>query len=456
MTARCPQSDCSGVLALYEVGDIRCETCGMEAGGLTWETLADIEMRSIVFLDRPLWQASAFHLVAGRKGVGKGTMIADLAARFTRGELGVRQNVIWIGSEDSASIDIKPRVVAAGGDTERVYVVSDWIQLPRDVDALATTVGVIGDVGLVIIDPVGNHISGRSSNAETDIRDAIGQLNRLADGHECLVIGVRHLSEKEAKAGALAAILGSSAWVQVPRAVIGLARDNEDPQVSHVQCLAGNRLPPDTPGRTFRIEGVLVDGLENEVTRVAWIGDSEKSVETLIGQARKEPSKSASARELILDVLEAAPDQTMESDELDARVAREMGLAAKTIQNLRSDLKREGLIKPVPEKDADGVIERWLIVRTGASRPAATSGSGQPHPDLNGGGPGSGSTTPHPDHIPTHTRTGSGLIDSSENEPHPDSVNTGTGSGPGGRGSASPVDEDEIERLAVLAREPRS
>ena len=195
MTARCPEPDCGGVLGVYE-RELRCERCGMEAEGLTWELLSEIEMRSIVFLDRPLWQASAFHLVAGRKGVGKGTMIADLAARFTRGELGDRRKVVWIGSEDSASIDIGPRVVAAGGDPQRVPVVRDWIQLPRDIDALSNTVAAIGEVGLVIIDPIGNHIAGKSSNAETDIRDAIGQLNRLADEHECLVLGVRHLSEK--------------------------------------------------------------------------------------------------------------------------------------------------------------------------------------------------------------------------------------------------------------------
>ena len=157
MTARCPEPDCRGVLGVYE-RELRCETCGMEAEGLTWELLAEIAMRSIVFLDRPLWQASAFHLVAGRKGVGKGTMIADLAARFTRGELGERRNVVWIGSEDSASIDIKPRVIAAGGAPERVAVVTDWIQLPRDIDALAHTIATIGNVGLVVIDPVGNHI----------------------------------------------------------------------------------------------------------------------------------------------------------------------------------------------------------------------------------------------------------------------------------------------------------
>ena len=248
----------------------------------------------------------------------------------------------------------------------------------------------------MIIDPVGNHITGKNSNSDTDIRDAIAPLNDLADEHETMVFGVRHLSEKECSNGALAAILGASAWVQVPRAVIGIARDNEDASLSHIQCLSGNRLPPDTPGRTFRIEGVLLAGLENEVTRCVWIGDSTKNVETLIGETRKEPSKSDAARELILDMLEAAPDRRVESDELDALVARETGLKAQTIRNLRAALKNEGLIRSVPEKDDGGQVERWLIERTNAPRDDEGRLLDNQKPPRDERNLGFGSTTPEP------------------------------------------------------------
>ena len=257
-----------------------------ETGGLTWQPLEDVDMRSIVFVDKPLFQASAFHLVAGRKGQGKGTLLAETAARVNRGELGAKRNVVWIGSEDSAAIDIKPRIVAAGGDPARVLIPKDgWIQLPRDYDAIRRAMSDFGDVGMLVVDPVGNHISGKNSDGDTDIRDAIGPLNPLADEYECMAFGVRHLSEKDCSRGVLAAILGASAWVQVPRAVLAVARDNEDPDISHIQCVAGNRLPAGTPGRMFRIEGVLLPGLENEVTRATWLGDSSKDVETMLGNS---------------------------------------------------------------------------------------------------------------------------------------------------------------------------
>ena len=339
---------------------------------LRWQKLADVDMRSIRFVDKPLWQADAFHLLAGRKGQGKGTLLSLLTGQVNRGELGDKRNVVWIGSEDSAAIDIGPRIEAAGGDRSRVLVVaSGHVQLPRDVEAIKQAIYDVDQVGMLVIDPVANHTGGKDSNAE-EIRAAIQPLNEIADECKCMVFGVRHLTEKEAKQGVLAAILGSSAWVQVPRAVIAIARDDDDPAIGHAQCVAGNRLPPETPGRMFRLEGVKVDGLENEVTRATWIGDSTKNVEAMLAATNsvREPSKSAAARELILDILEQ--DNEQESETLDARVVKATGLAAKTVRNIRFELGDAGLVKARPERDEDGKVYRWLVRRTAAPRDLAS------------------------------------------------------------------------------------
>ena len=63
------------------------------------------------------------------------------------------------------------------------------------------------------------------------------------------------------------------------------------------------------------------------MTRAVWLGDSTKDVETMLGNANKEQSKTGAARDLILDILET--EDAQESDALDARVASETGLAAK-------------------------------------------------------------------------------------------------------------------------------
>jgi hypothetical protein len=343
-----------------------------------WQRLSEVEMRPVRFVDKPLLQADAFHAVVGRKGAGKGTVIANIAARVTRGKLGERRGVVWISSEDSPAIDIRPRVEAAGGDPDRILVVKHgWIQLPRDIDLITSAVISFDrandrafDVAMVVIDPVGNHISGRNSNSETDIRDAIAPLNAVADERGVMIFAIRHLSEKECSRGVLAAILGSSAWVQVPRAVLAVVRDDEDPQLAHVQCVAGNRLPPGTPGRMFRIEGVLLPGFEEEVTRAVWAGASTKDVEAMLASpSSREPSRSDEAIERMLDVLEDEGDQ--EAERFDSRIALEFGLSAGTVRNLRGKLGKNGsgLVKAVPVLDENGNPERWLVVRTAAERP---------------------------------------------------------------------------------------
>jgi hypothetical protein len=339
------------------------------AKGITWQWLSEVPMRSIVFLDPPLLQASAFHLVAGRKGQGKGTLLAEVASRVTRGELGAKRNVVWIGTEDSLSVDIHPRVAAAGGDPGRVLVQkSGWVQLPRDIPVISQKMHDVGDVGMVVIDPLSNHMSGKNSDGDTDIRDAIAPLNPLADEHDAMVFGVRPLSEKDCARGVLAAILGGSAFVQVPRAVLAVALDPDDLRTSHVECVSGNRLPAGTPGRMFRIEGALLPGLTQEVTRAAWLGDSTKDVETLLSSSAAKPAtKSAAAKELILDILDET--SSMESDALDARVAEETGVSAKTARNLRGELKNEGLVRAyVGSKNEDGTVAKWYVARTAAPR----------------------------------------------------------------------------------------
>jgi len=165
-------------------------------------------------------------------------------------------------------------------------------------------------------------------------------------------------------------VLGSTAWVDVPRCVILMAADDEDDMLFHAQVVIGNRGPRKNTGRAFRQELVEVPPA-TEITLTVPEGESTKDVEALLGAIRNAAapeSKSGKARELILDILDNEGPQ--ESDALDARVAHEIGIAAKTVKNLRSRLaKEEGLIKAHPQqKNEDGTIARWGIARTLAPR----------------------------------------------------------------------------------------
>jgi hypothetical protein len=328
--------------------------------------LETYQVRQVEWLDKPFLQRAAFHLLAGRKGSCKGTYLCGLAARVTRGKLYTEpKRVLVVTSEDSVELDFLPRLLAAGGDPALVEIIVGSFLMPRDLTWLKQTALRLGDVGLLVIDPVGNHLGGVDTDKEGVVRDAISRLNELADELDCMVFGVRHLG-KDSSRGALASVLGSTAWVDVPRCVILMAIDDEDDRLYHAQVVAGNRGPKNA-GRAFRLELVDVPPAK-EITLAVAEGESGKDVEDLLAAASggAQGSKSAKARELILDLLETT--DAMESDALDARVAKETGVSAKTCKNLRTKLRDEGLIAVYPERDEHGAVTRWLVKRTNAPR----------------------------------------------------------------------------------------
>jgi hypothetical protein len=338
---------------------------GRKDGGaraVGFKPLSEFAEEAVRFFDRPFLQANSFHVLAGRKGAGKGTYIADLCARISRGELGGKKNVLLISSEDSPGMDLRPRVAVAGGLIEHVYVVSEgWLQLPRDVELIREWADQIGDVAAIVIDPVGNHIAGKDSDAETAIRDAIGPLNGLADDLKAVVIGVRHLTEKDIRGGLISAILGSSAWVQVPRVVFGIVEDDKDPNLRHMKVGVGNRVPPGEDALSFRIEGVERDGHEVEITRLVWDGSTDKDLDELLrGAGNSKPR--GTTRTAILDELEAAFPHGIESGAFDELVAARCGVTPKTVMNARVRLNEEGLIRAVPEKDEYGRVIKWSVL----------------------------------------------------------------------------------------------
>jgi hypothetical protein len=343
--------------------DARNGLKAVDTSTLSLTPASNVDEKPVRFFQRPFLQADSFHILTARKGAGKGTWLADVVARITRGELGDKRNVIWISSEDSNAQDIVPRVAVAGGDLNNVYVVQEgWLQLPRDLDVLRSHVREVGTVAALVIDPVGNHIEGANSDAETAVREAISPLNGLADELGVVVIGIRHLTEKAGRTEVLGAILGSSAWVQTPRVVVGIIEDNEDESQRHIRVFRGNRVPPGESGKLFRIVGVPRPPHEVDIPKVEWIGDSAKDLDALFAGERAK-SKSAAAREAIVTILRANPEG-VESDKLDADVAEQSGVSVKTVRNLRSQMAASDLLRPTPEKDEYGLVTAWIVSLT--------------------------------------------------------------------------------------------
>ena len=299
-----------------------------------------IVSRKVEFLWEPFLQRSAFHLLVGRKGAGKGSTLAWLAAQMTTGflqdddTLSDPRAVLWISTEDSFEVDVKPRFVVQGGDEKMLLCVQQQVLLPRDMAALEAAV-LEHNVGMVVIDPIISVLEGGDANSEASVISAIGGLNSLADEHELVVVGVRHLG-KNLERGLLESILGSAAWVNTPRAVLGIAQD-EDEKVITMQILAGNRV---RSRQSFDFNLGEQDG----VTKVAPIGPTGKSMQQVL--AKQPGSKLPEVKKWLEEKLQGGDELTKE--ELIPECMEKFGVGRASIDKAATDLKEEGVLVFIP------------------------------------------------------------------------------------------------------------
>lgn len=300
----------------------------------------------------PGWLARGkLHLVAGRPGTGKTTLVLALAATVTRGgrwpdgsrcaEAG--RAIIWSGEDDPADT-LTPRLMAAGADLERVHFVGDVRrgQEARPFDP-ATDVPLLAQAlervrpALLIVDPLVSAVAG-DTHKSGEVRRALQPLVDLAARLDCALVGVSHLSKGTAGRDPGERVTGSIAFTALARIVL-LAAKREDPppgEPSRLLARAKSNVGDDSGGVGYDLEQVeAAPGLW--ASRVAWAGVIEGSARELLAQA------------------EAAP--------ADAEPGGAIGDAVAFLRGLLED-------GPVPTKqvqdDADGAGYSWATIRRAA------------------------------------------------------------------------------------------
>lgn len=240
-------------------------------------------------------------LTPGRGGIGKSTFHAWLIAKLTLGVLpgihyGKPAPCVIAATEDSWSRTIVPRLMAAGADRNLVYrvdVVSEIegatiISLPRDIPSLQQNLVELG-AALLSVDPLMGVVDGHlDTHKDRDVRLALSPLMQLADETQCTILGNAHFN-KGAGSDPLALVMGSAAFGNVARAVLGFARDTDaDEDGTCVISLVKNNLGrTDWPSLTYRIENMVIPTSKgpSEVGRLVMTGESARSVTDILAAA---------------------------------------------------------------------------------------------------------------------------------------------------------------------------
>lgn len=226
--------------------------------------------------------------VAGEPGTGKSQLaIAVIAVVTTAGEWPCGEghaplgNAIVLSAEDGAADTIVPRLMAAGADRSRVHVVSAVrdagggrraLSLQNDLALLEQKIGEIGDVALVIIDPVSSYLGRTDSHKNSEVRGVLEPLSEMAERMRVAVLSVTHFSKTGASntTKALHRFIGSIAFTGAPRAAFAVIEDAE--HVGRRLFLsAKNNLALAPQGLAYRVEQCLVGaGHDIVASRVVW------------------------------------------------------------------------------------------------------------------------------------------------------------------------------------------
>ena len=240
---------------------------------------ADIPIKSIDWLWNNWLPKGKLTLLAGTAGTGKTSLALLIAATITAGgsfpdgsTCEVGNVLIWSG-EDVPEDTLIPRLKASGANLEKCYfvqgTVTDGVLQPfdpaTDIQKLMEKVREIGNVSLLIIDPIVNVIHG-DMNKANEVRRGLAPLVAFGENNDCTLLGITHF--KKGSRGSLAQerVIGSQAFAAVARMV--LVAGQKQGKENRVLAIAKSNISPDFGGFEYTMQKTTFNTINGPVDAV--------------------------------------------------------------------------------------------------------------------------------------------------------------------------------------------
>jgi RecA-family ATPase len=236
--------------------------------------LADVAPAAVRWLWRGRVPLGKLTVLDGDPGVGKSTLLLDLAARVSRGtalpdcersDLEGPATVVLLTSEDGLADTVRPRLAAAGADLGRVVAMTgvrdgQEVVLPREWPEVARVVAR-ARARLLVVDPLMAYLErGVNAYRDQDARRALAPLALLADKVGVAIVVVRHLT-KSGGANALYRGGGSIGIIGTARSGLLAAADPEDPAGERrVLAVTKGNLAGTVPALGYRLARIIHRG----------------------------------------------------------------------------------------------------------------------------------------------------------------------------------------------------
>lgn len=343
-------------------------------GGPILQCMADVEPVEVRWLWPGRIPLGRITLFVGRPGEGKSFLTTYMAARVSTGSPWpdrsdcAKGSVILISAEDDPGDTIRPRLDAHYADVRRVHLLAmvrrigddggrrDVLFTLSDVAALETALKRHPDCRLVVVDPIGSFLGGRTdAHRDNEVRAVLAPVAALAQRYGPAVLIVAH-RRKSSGSFADDLALGSRGFTGIARSVWHLTRDTDNKK-RRLLLPGKNNLAPEGDGLAFTICG-QPPAIVWEHDPVTMTADDALATENSSEPKRPGPKPVArnKAAEWLRDLLRTGP---MEAGKVQEE-AKEAGYGWRTVQRARDDLG----IKPY--RDTFGGAWIWKLPSGGA------------------------------------------------------------------------------------------
>jgi putative DNA primase/helicase len=156
----------------------------------------------------------------------------------------------------------------------------------RDMRDLSVQATAIGDVRLMILDPIVNAVGG-DGHKSNDVRRDLAPIVDLASALDCAALGISHFTKGTAGKDPVERVTGSLAFGALARLVLAAAKIKEDDgNERRLLARAKSNIGPDGGGFSYVLEQCQVPGHpEISASRVMWGGAVDGTARELLADA---------------------------------------------------------------------------------------------------------------------------------------------------------------------------
>ena len=294
--------------------------------------MSEVDTQAVEWLWEPYIPFGKVTIVQGNPGEGKTTFALRLAAACTTGGTlpGMKPlppfQVIYQTAEDGLGDTVKPRLMEAEADLDRVLVIDEAKRELTLSDERIEKAITQNGARLIILDPIQAYMGEKTDmNRANEVRPMFRRLADVAERTGCAVILIGHLNKAAGGQSAYRG-LGSIDFRAAARSVLLIGRVKREPNVRVIVHDKSSLAP----------EGKPVAFCLDPETGFSWIGEYDITADELLsGAGGNTATKTEQAERLILDLL--ADGKELASEDI-VKAAAEAGISERTVQNAKRNM----------------------------------------------------------------------------------------------------------------------